>query len=673
MINIIKKTGSRVVVLGALSLSAVMSFAQEKFELKSPSGINSIEINLGSKLTWALSNAGERMLEPSPISLDLGNGRIWGRDAKLKKASRLAHKDLIHPPLYRKREIKDEYNELSLDFKDNYSIVFRAYDDGVAYRFVSKEKKPFVVVSEEAGFNAGTNVSAFIASPKARLNSGVEDPFYSSFQNTYNHIKVADWNDGKPGMLPLLLEKVNGKKICITEADLIDYPGMYLTKGNGANVLSGLFAAYPKEIATEVKGLKGVVKSREKYIAKSNGQREFPWRVAIVSAKDQDLLDNDMVYKLASPAKFSDFSWIKPGKVAWDWWNNWNVYDVDFNSGVNNETYKYYIDFASKNKIEYVILDEGWSVEGKADLFQVVPEINLSELISYAAQRNVGIVLWAGYKAFDKDMDAICKHYAAMGVKGFKIDFMDRDDQQMIDFNYRAAEAGAKHRLLIDLHGTSKPTGLQRTFPNTINFEGVHGLEEMKWAKPEVDQVTYDVTMPFIRMVAGPVDYTQGAMRNANKENFRTVYTQPMSQGTRCRQLAEYVVFESPITMLCDAPSNYIKEPECTTFIAGIPTVWDETVPLDSKVGEHIAIARRKGDTWYVAALTGWNPKDITFDLSFMGKGNFEIELFKDGINVDKVAEDYKREINKLNMSESNIVKAHLASGGGFIMKLTKT
>lgn len=672
MIKITKETRWQAMLFSILAMSASLSSAQEKFELKSPSGTNHISVALGTKLSWTLYDGEERMLEPSSISLDLGNGRVWGSDPKLKKTSRKSHKDWIHPPVYRKKEIKDEYNELTLDFKDNYSVVFRAYDDGVAYRFVSNEKKPFVVISEEASFNVGADSKAYIASPKGRLNDGVEDPFYSSFQNTYNHIRISDWNDGKPGMLPLLLDRGNGKKICITEADLIDYPGMYLTKNTISGGLSGLFASYPKNVVTEVKGLKGVVKSRENYIAKVAGQRAFPWRIAIVSAKDQQLLDNDMVYKLATPAKFTDFSWIKPGKVAWDWWNNWNVYNVDFNSGVNNETYKYYIDFAAENKIEYVILDEGWSVEGKADLFQVVPQINLPDIISYAEQRNVGIILWAGYKAFDKDMDAICKHYAALGVKGFKIDFMDRDDQQMIDFNYRAAEAGAKHRLLIDLHGTSKPTGLQRTFPNAINFEGVHGLEEMKWAKPEVDQVEYDVTMPFIRMVAGPVDYTQGSMRNANKENFRTVYTEPMSQGTRCRQLAEYVVFESPLNMLCDAPSNYIKEPECTKFITAIPTVWDETIPLDSKIGEHIAIARRKGNTWYLGALTDWTARDIALDLSFLEGGSYEAEIFKDGINVDKVAEDYKREVKKLHVTENKAYNVHLASGGGFIMKLTK-
>lgn len=445
---------------------------------------------------------------------------------------------------------------------------------------------------------------------------------------------------------------------------------MYLANDTEKNGLKGVFAAYPEKVVPEVRGLKGVVKSRKDYIARVDGETAFPWRVMIISEKDTELLDNDMVYKLATPARFSDFSWIKPGKVAWDWWNNWSLYGVNFRAGINTETYKYYIDFASKNGIEYVILDEGWSVPGAADLMQVVPEIDLEEIIAHADKKNVGIILWAGFLAFDKDMERVCKHYSEMGVKGFKIDFMDRDDQVAVDFNHRAAAVGAKYKLLIDLHGTYKPTGLQRTYPNTINFEGVFGLEEVKWAEKGMDQVTYDVTFPFIRMIAGPVDYTQGAMMNANKENFRAVYTEPMSQGTRCRQLAEYVIFESPLNMLCDSPSNYEKEQECTSFIAGIPTVWDETLPLQAKIGEYIVTARRKGDVWYIGGLTNWEARDLEIDFSFLGAGAFKAEIFKDGINADLVAKDYQKE--NFQLSSDSKVKIHLAPGGGFVMKIVK-
>ena len=371
---------------------------------------------------------------------------------------------------------------------------------------------------------------------------------------------------------------------------------------------------------------------------------------------------------LAAPSRLSDLSWIKPGKVAWDWWNAWNLDSVDFATGVNNATYKAYIDFASSKGIEYVILDEGWAVNLKADLMQVVKDIDLKELVDYAADRNVGIILWAGYYAFERDMENVCRHYAAMGVKGFKVDFMDRDDQEMTAFNYRAAETCAKYKMILDLHGTHKPAGLNRTYPNVLNFEGVNGLEQMKWSPASLDQVKYDVMIPFIRQVSGPMDYTQGAMRNASKGNYYPCNSEPMSQGTRCRQLALYVVFESPFNMLCDNPSNYMREPESTDFIAAIPTVWDESIVLDGKMGEYIVTARRKGDVWYIGGITDWTARDIEVDCSFLGDKAYNATLFKDGVNAHRVGRDYKRE--SFSVKKDSKLNIHLAPGGGFALQI---
>jgi alpha-glucosidase len=304
----------------------------------------------------------------------------------------------------------------------------------------------------------------------------------------------------------------------------------------------------------------------------------------------------------------------------------------------------------------------------KADLFQVVPEINLEELTAYAAKKNVGLILWAGYWAFNRDMEKVCKHYSEMGIKGFKVDFMDRDDQAMVDFHHRAAQMTAKYKLMIDFHGTYKPTGLNRTYPNVINFEGVHGLEQLKWAPGEIDQVTYDVTFPYIRMLAGPVDYTQGAMRNGSKNNYRPVNSEPMSQGTRCHQLAEYIVFDSPLNMMCDSPSNYMREKECTGFIADVPTVWDRSVALNGEMAQYLTLARQKGDIWYVGSITNWKGRTVDLDLSFLGKGKYEAELFRDGINADKAACDYVKET--VSIPESRKLSVNLASGGGFAMKI---
>ena len=407
----------------------------------------------------------------------------------------------------------------------------------------------------------------------------------------------------------------------------------------------------------------------EDYIAKVNQPRNFPWRVAIVTDEDKELASSNLSYLLAEPSRLKDISWIKPGKIAWDWWNAWNLDGVNFKTGVNNETYKAYIDFASKNGIEYVILDEGWAVNLKADLMQVVPEINLKELIAYATKKNVGLVLWAGYHAFNRDMENVCRHYAEMGIKGFKVDFMDRDDQEMTDFNYRAAQMTAKYKLLLDLHGMYKPAGLNRTYPNAINFEGVNGLEQMKWEKNPTAQVEYDVMIPFIRQVAGPMDYTQGAMRNAAKGNYYPCYYEPMSQGTRCRQLALYMVLDSPFNMLCDTPSNYEREQECTDFISAIPTVWDETIVLDGKMGEYIITARRNGDTWYIGGLTNWDARDLEIDLSFLDDDKaYSGKLFKDGVNAHRIGRDYQSE--NIQAKKGDKMKIHLAPGGGFALTL---
>ncbi len=663
-------------LIGKLCLAALCTVAllqtagaQKRFPVASPDGKTTLCVTVGkTDISYSVMHENDTLIARSPLSMTLSDGVSFGVAPKLQNARTQSHSGVIHPPVYRKAEIADDYNELTLRFKGDYSVIFRAYDDGVAYRFATTLDKPFIVESEQAVFNFPADARAFVAYANGRENDGKIDPFYSAFQNTYVHIPLSDWEPGQIAFTPLLVEAAGGKKVCITEADLLDYPGMYLQNIRGANGLKGVFAPYPKVIKQEVRGLKGVVKEREPYIAKFDGATAFPWRVIALADNDAALLNNDMVYKLATPAQFTDTSWIKPGKVAWDWWNDWNIYHVDFRAGINTQTYKYYIDFAAKFGIEYVILDEGWSVPEKADLMLVVPEIDLNEIIRYAASKNVGIILWAGYYAFAKDMDAVCKHYAEMGVKGFKLDFMDRDDQLMVAFNRRAAETTAKYHLLIDCHGTYKPTGLQRTWPNAINFEGVHGLEELKWATPDVDQVTYDVTFPFIRMVAGPMDYTQGAMDNRTRSNFAAINSEPMSQGTRCRQLAEYIVFDSPLDMMCDSPTNYLKEEECTRFIAGIPTVWDKTVPLAGKVSEYVAVARQKGNVWYVGALTSWEPRTLDIDLSFLGEGAFKAEIFRDGINADRAARDYKREI--IDIPQNRKLHIPMAPGGGFVLKI---
>jgi alpha-glucosidase len=652
-----------------LVLAGASAFGQKKpLSVASPDGKLQVVVNVGSEITYSITHKGDIAIVPSKISMELGDGTVWGRDAKVIRQSVQRVSNTIASPLYKKASVADEYNVLSIAFKGGFALELRAYNDGAAYRFISQLDKDLVVKNEQATFNFKEDYLSYVPYVNARSNDhqeNYENQFFNSFENTYTKGKLSELDPKRLMFSPLLVEIANGKKVCIAEADLESYPGMYLTNANGAKALTSVFATYPK---TAVQGghnmLQMVVKERESYIAKVAGKRTFPWRIVLVSENDAQLANSDMVYRLASPSRVKDISWIKPGKVAWDWWNNWGVYNVDFKAGVNTATYKHYIDFASKHGVEYVILDEGWSVNLAVDLMQVVPEINLKEIVDYATAKGVGIILWAGYKAFDKDMEHVCKHYAEMGVKGFKVDFMDRDDQQIVEFSYKAAAMCAKYQLVLDLHGAYKPTGLQRTYPNVLNNEGVHGLEQMKWSAASVDQVTYDVTIPFTRMVAGPMDYTQGAMRNAAMGCYYPCNSEPMSQGTRCRQLGLYVILESPLNMMCDSPDSYEKEAECANFIAQIPTTWDETVALEGKVGEYIAIARRKGDKWYVGALTNWSQRTLAIDLSVLSKGAHRVEIFRDGANADKIGKDYKREV--LNLSAEEPLTVTMAPGGGF-------
>lgn len=648
--------------------------AHKKYDIVSPDGKLKVNVTIDEVVCYTVVHETDTMLYSSAISMETDT-YMYGRASRVKKAVRRSVNQTIASPFYKKETVKDHYNELQILFKENFSLTFRVYDEGMAYRFASTGAKSFIVKSEEADFNLGKNRSIYI--PYVRKTGSFEEQYFNTFENTYEYKPVNDWKSGQLAFLPILIEADKGKKICITEADLESYPGMYLFNTGKNSVLKSTFAPYPKRTAqgshdktVTVGGHNKVVLEREPFIAKCKGGQAFPWRVVIVSKEDKELLDNDMVYKLAEPSRLDDISWIEPGQVAWEWWNDWNISGVNFKSGVNNETYKYYIDFASKNGIKYVILDDGWYDKMKGSVFAVVPSINLEELIDYASQRKVGLMLWMGYFVFDKDLEKAIKHYAEMGIKGFKLDAVGRDDQLTNEFYYKSARLAAEYKLIIDFHGGAKPAGINRTYPNVLNFEGVHGLEQLKNKNYDCDMVTYDVTFPFIRMVAGAVDYTQGAMKNGTKADYRSVWSEPMSQGTRCRQLAEYVVFESPLNMLCDSPTNYMKESECTSFITSIPTVWDDTEVMNGEIGKYLTLARKNGDSWYVGSLTDWAARSLELDFSFLGEGSFKAEVFRDGINADRMATDYVKEV--IDIPSDRKLKINMAPGGGYVMRITK-
>jgi alpha-glucosidase len=464
-----------------------------------------------------------------------------------------------------------------------------------------------------------------------------------------------------------LVELNDGAKVYISESDLLDYPGMFL-KGNKENPfgLQAKFAGYPLEVNQKNDRSVEVTKHAN-YLAKTKGTRTFPWRVMVVTENDGQLVESEMIWKLATPSKIDDPSWIKPGKVSWDWWNDNNVYGVDFKSGINTETYKYYIDFAAEYNLEYIILDEGWY--HLEDVLKIKKEVNLPELLAYAESKQVGLILWVTWKALYDQLDLALQTFEDWGVKGIKVDFMQRDDQWMVNYYTLVAEKAAAHHLLVDFHGAYKPAGLHRTWPNVLTFEGVAGMEQSKWgtkANPD-----HDLMLPYIRMVAGPMDYTPGAMKNANQEDFRPIFASPMSQGTRCHQLAMYVVFESPLQMLSDNPSNYLREEETMEFLRQVPTTWENTKVLNAKVSDYILLARKSQEKWFVGAMTDWEERYMNISFDFLEEGEYSLQVWQDGVNANKHAADYQ--VKSLTIDKNTILPIHLAKGGGWVGILSQT
>lgn len=635
----------------------------KKIVAKSPDNKIELNISLDKEVSYSVWHMGQKVLDNSQIALVLSGNNILGSGPELLSKKEKVFHENITSPFYRTQSFSVDFREINLKFKGEYGIIFRIYNEGVAYRFYTTQNKDIEIQNEIAEFNFDKDYKTYLA----HTTNGKE-PFAMAFQNTYE-VKTLSEADTSLVFLPATIDLGNSKKLTILESDLVTYPGMFIHSPKGENSLKGIFAPYPKSVDYNAWRHQEYVTERNSFIAKTKGSRNYPWRILAITEKDSDMPVNNLVYALASPNRTGDYSWVKPGKSAWEWWNDWGIYNVDFKAGINMKTYRHYIDFASKFGLEYIILDEGWYDPKKGDMMTTIPEINLPELVSYAKNKNVGIILWTVFNVLDAQLEEACKYYSELGIKGFKIDFLDRDDQKAVEMTYRIAEATARHKLVLDLHGYYKPTGINRTFPNIINFEGVFGMEEAKWSTLEKDMPLYDVTFPFIRMMAGPVDFTPGAMRNASKKDFQPVYYNPMSQGTRCHQLATYIVYDSPLTMLCDSPTLYEKEEEYTHFISSIPVDVDETKILSGELGEYIITARRKGYNWYIGGLTNWTTRDLHVDFSFLKEGKkYKAIIYKDGINAEKQATDYIRE-NVIIDTHTQLM-LHLASGGGFAISL---
>lgn len=651
-------------ILSLLLLIGNASFAakEKKYVLSSPDGTLKVEISAGNELAYQVMHGNDTILSHSNIGLVLENGTIVGKTPRITGERRRKIKDNIESPFYRFKEFVATGNELDLKLKGGFGIIFRAYNEGVAYRFYTTQSSDIIIKEEQAEFNFKEDYTAYLP-----YTTNDKKPMAMAYQNVYD-ITPLSKAQPKLAFLPVTVD-CGSVKLTLLESDLEAYPGMFVQSQQGKYGLKGVFAPYPAKTDFYPWRKQEYVTETTDFISRSRGSRSYPWRVLAITEKDTDMPVNNLVYALASPNRIGDTSWIKTGKVAWDWWNDWNLKGVPFKAGINMDTYKYYIDFASRNGLEFIVLDEGWYDPKSGDMLTVIPELDLPELIAYGKSKGVEIVLWTVFNVLDSQLEAACKKYADMGIKGFKVDFLDRDDQTAVEMVYRIAEMTARYKLTLDLHGIYKPTGINRTYPHIINFESVFGMEEVKWTDIKNNMPFYDVTFPYIRMMAGPVDYTPGAMRNATKADWRAMYYTPASMGTRCHQLAAYIVHDSPFTMLCDAPTNYLNEQECVDFIASLPVEVDSTFIASGELGKYIVTVRKKDVNWYIGGMTNWDERDVQLDFSFLPEGmSYTAVLFKDGVNANKQAEDYRKET--IRIDKDSRLTLHLASGGGFAMKL---
>ena len=651
-------------ILSLLLLIGNASFAakEKKYVLSSPDGTLKVEISAGNELAYQVMHGNDTILSHSNIGLVLENGTIVGKTPRITGERRRKIKDNIESPFYRFKEFVATGNELDLKLKGGFGIIFRAYNEGVAYRFYTTQSSDIIIKEEQAEFNFKEDYTAYLP-----YTTNDKKPMVMAYQNVYDIIPLSKAQP-KLAFLPVTVD-CGSVKLTLLESDLEAYPGMFVQSQQGKYGLKGVFAPYPAKTDFYPWRKQEYVTETTDFISRSRGSRSYPWRVLAITEKDTDMPVNNLVYALASPNRIGDTSWIKTGKVAWDWWNDWNLKGVPFKAGINMDTYKYYIDFASRNGLEFIVLDEGWYDPKSGDMLTVIPELDLPELIAYGKSKGVEIVLWTVFNVLDSQLEAACKKYADMGIKGFKVDFLDRDDQTAVEMVYRIAEMTARYKLTLDLHGIYKPTGINRTYPHIINFESVFGMEEVKWTDIKNNMPLYDVTFPYIRMMAGPVDYTPGAMRNATKADWRAMYYTPASMGTRCHQLAAYIVHDSPFTMLCDAPTNYLNEQECVDFIASLPVEVDSTFIASGELGKYIVTVRKKDVNWYIGGMTNWDERDVQLDFSFLPEGmSYTAVLFKDGVNANKQAEDYRKET--IRIDKDSRLTLHLASGGGFAMKL---
>lgn len=646
-------------------LFASLSLAAKPYEVKSPSGRLSLKVDCGAQTTWTLSIDGVPVSSGNRLGMELvqadGGNRVLGDEAVVRRAVKSQVRGTVKTPLYRQESVPEEYNALTLQMKGGYAVELRAYDEGVAYRFVTSLKDSITVRNEYVEFHTGGAMDAFIPYQTGRHT----DIYESSFENTYTFVKAGESaRTDLFAFLPILTRTAEKGSLLLMEADILDYPGMFVQTSD--ECWKAVFPTIPAGFKYSWR----YNQRRSDYtdiIARTTGTRSFPWRIIGFAPEDKDLPTNNLSWLLGSPSRIADTSWIETGYSSWDWWNDFKLTGVDFACGINTDTYKHHIDFAAEYGLKFVILDEGWY---KApDMLNPIPEIDIKALCDYGASKGVRLILWSTGGLVDYlGMDKVFDHYKSLGVAGFKLDFFDGQDQLTVNQISALARSAANHQLLLDLHGMYKPAGLNRTWPNILGFEGVYGEENL--SNGSLDMPLYDVTFPYIRQVSGPADYTPGAMRSAARREAVRVARGGASQGTRSHQVALYVVVDQPLGILCDSPSLYEKEPFTTSFIASIPTVFDKTVVPCGRVGEYIVTAREKDGVWYLGGLTNWEERDVNVDLFFLGEGSWKAVIYRDGPNAHRYGDDFL--VKETTVQAQSSLNLHMAPGGGFAVIFTK-
>ncbi len=636
-------------ILGFLAILSFRAQTQE-FELQSPDKNLKVSIALGKDINYTIFAENQVLLENNTLSMILKD-EVLGENPKLKSKKTNEVNEILEPEVPLKfSKITNHYNNLLLEFKNGFSVEFRAFNDGIAYRFITKKVGKLEILKEEFKINT---------KPDYLLHLQQTPAFKTSYEYPYSHMNSEKLSsDSEMSTLPVLIEAENDYQILISESDLYDYPAMFLKGGN--NSLSGLFPKDPLEYEDEGDRSVKILKEAE-YIAKTDGNRNFPWRFFVIAEEDGDLIENTMAYKLAREKdEKNDFSWVKPGQVSWEWWNGASPYGVDFKAGFNEETYMHFIDFASDFGIPYIIMDEGWA-ETTTDPYKPNPDIDLFKLIKYGKEKDVEIVLWLTWLTVEKNFD-LFETFKEWGIAGIKIDFMDRSDQWMVNYYERVAKEAAKNELFVDFHGSFKPAGLERAYPNVISYEGVLGMEQMGRATPN-----NSVYFPFIRNAVGAMDYTPGAMISMQPEVYHSQRPNSAGVGTRAYQMALFVIFESGLQMLADNPTNYYREKECTEFITSVPTTWDETISLKAKTGEYAVVAKRKDDKWFLGGMANGNEDERVFEISLdflKDDKKYKLTSFEDGINAGRQAMDYRKVEDEVSSMESLEIK--MVRNGGW-------